>query len=225
MNRLIILSNFYNKSNFSMKFYILSIILLSTITMLSGCFGMMAESIAKSAVTDKSYGEIASTLPPIADGNGRFYIYRTKASTKTSLNPTMLLGYGPSKNVVFFTVDDTAYEIIWETFRYIDIPEGHHEVTSGNNILKVVGGFGKHHFQKGENKIQCSVSNGSEIFIRIDAIKEKPFFLQVIVNSDQAMEEIRSYLIIKEYTLVQEVISQTVILNDRQIREEVKKIF
>jgi len=55
------------------------------LSMLSGCAGMMVDAIERSQATDKPYAEMAANLSPPSNGDGRLFIYRTEASTKTSL--------------------------------------------------------------------------------------------------------------------------------------------
>lgn len=166
----------------------LIVALIFLISSLSGCAGLLLDAGGRSDATDKTYSEMRATLAKPVDGNGRLYIYRTKTSTKSSLQ----LFYGVAKNPTYFTVDDTAEELIWEAFKYIDVPEGYHEVTCGEDVLKGIpsiwNGY-KGKFQKGQNKIQVLVSNGSETFIRLDAVKEEPFFQPIIVTVDQGREE------------------------------------
>ncbi len=129
------------------------------------------------------------TLPTLTDGKGRIYIYRTESSTKSSLQ----YGYGIKKNTTFCSVGDTAYELMWEAFRYIDLPEGQYEVTCGNDILKKVDFWSsKGHFQKGVNRIQVSILSDSETFIKADAAKEKPFFQPILVKPEQGHKEMHS---------------------------------
>jgi hypothetical protein len=160
---------------------------ISIMSMLSGCVGMMADSIARSMVTGKTYTDMAKTLPSPPAGHGRLYIYRTPASTHTSV----VINIGLLKNPTLFTIDDTAYELIWEAFEYFDLPEGQHEITCGTDVLKRVDFWtSKQYYQKGTNKIQISISNASDVFVRVDSIKEKPLFQPVIVESEQARTEI-----------------------------------
>lgn len=186
MQKLMNQISLFNKVKLSMKPLVRITAVLSTLALLSGCAGLLIESSAKSKVSGKTYGEMLKTFPPMKDGNGRLYIYRTETSTKS----TLVVGYGLSKSVTTFTVDDTAYELIWETFRYFDLPEGQHEVTCGRDVIKKVDSWtGKRHYQRGVNKVQVSVSNASETFVRLDGTKEMPFFQPIIVKAGQGREE------------------------------------
>jgi len=171
---------------FSIKLFLGLTIVICTLTFLTGCAGMLADSMAKSWVTGETYGKMATTLAPPADGNGRLFIYRTNTSTKRSVQ----FGIGIVKNATLCTVDDTAYEIVWEVFRYFDLPEGQHEVTCGQDILKKQSWSGKRSFQRGANKIQIQVSNAVDTFIKVDSTNEEPFFRLAIVDNEQARKEI-----------------------------------
>lgn len=171
----------------SMKSLVYITVVISTLVLLSGCAGLVIDSMGRSMSTGETYGEMIKTLPPLTEGKGRLYIYRTEGSTKSSLQ----YGYGIAKNPTLFTVDDDAYELIWEAFKYIDLPVGQYEVTCGSDVLKKVDFWGgKGHFQRGVNKVQVSISNASETFVRLDGTKEKPFFQPIIVKTEQASEEI-----------------------------------
>ena len=186
MKKLIISINLFKKVELSMKSFVRFIAVLSALALLSGCGagGLLVDSMGKTMVTDKTYGEMATALPPPTDGKGRLYIYRTEASTKTSLH----YGIGFEKNPTLYTVDNIAYELIWEAFKYIDLPEGQHEVTCGRDIVKKVDFWGRGYFQKGENRIQVSILNASETFIRVDGTKEKPFFKPCTVNRSHPIQ-------------------------------------
>ena len=108
MKKLTISVKFINNAILSMKSFILSIAMLSIIVKLSGCAGSMMNSLGKSMSTGKTYGEMRATRPKLEDGKGRLNVYRTKASTNTSLE----IGNGLQKNPTFVTVDDTAYKLI-----------------------------------------------------------------------------------------------------------------
>lgn len=170
----------------SMKSLVRITVVLSTIALLSGCAGLLIDAMTRSSATGKTYGEMTKTLPPLTDGNGRLYIYRAETSTKTSLQ----YGYGIAKNPTLFTVDDNAYDLIWEAFKYIDLPVGQYEVTCGSDVLEKVDFWsGKRQFKRGANKIQVSISNASETFVRLDGTKEKPFFQPIIVETEQGSKE------------------------------------
>jgi hypothetical protein len=154
--------------------------------LLCGCAGMIADSMAKSWVTGKTYQKMAPTLEPPPDGSGRLFIYRTESSTKMSAQ----YGVGFMKNSTLCTVDDTVYEIVWEAFRYYDLPEGQHEVTCGQDIIKGKYSGRNRSFQKGTNNIQVQISNNADTFVRVDGTSKEPFFLPVIVDSEIGRKEI-----------------------------------
>ena len=170
-----------------LKFLLRFTAAFSMMTLLSGCVGMIIDSIGKPMATKDTYGEMLSTLTPIKNGSGRLYIYRTENSTKTYL----IIGVGLSKNTVLCTVDNTVYDLIWEAFKYIDLPEGTHEVTCGIDVTKERNIFtGQRYFQRGVNKIQISISNGNETFVRVDVVEENPFFQPIPVENSQGHKEI-----------------------------------
>lgn len=186
MEKLITSIAFFNKAKFSLGSFVLSIALLSVVSLLSSCGGLVLDAATKSMVTGGTYGEMAEKLPPPSARRGRVYIYRTETSTKMSLQ----YGVGLIKHPTFCTVDDFAYELIWEAFRYFDLREGNHEITCGDDILKKSEFWsGKNHFQRGKNKVQVFVPSGSEIFVRVDSVKEKPFFQPVVVRAEEGRLE------------------------------------
>ncbi len=153
----------------------------------SGCAGAIINSLSKSSITGENYSEIENHLKPPTDNKGRLYVYRSIDSTKNKF----VYGIGVQKNYTFCTVDDNAFQIIWEAFKYFDLPEGQHEVTCGNDILKIDNSWsGTHHYMKGSNSINITISNSLETFLRVDWIKDKPFFKPVIVSKEQGQKEL-----------------------------------
>jgi len=155
--------------------------------MLGGCVGILVDSMAKSMATEETFSEMVSKFASLKDGSGRLYIYRTEASTKTSI----AINIGLVKNPTLCTVNDTAYELIWEAFRCVNLPEGQHEITCGSDVLKNVDFWsGRRHYQRGANKIKISILSGVETYVRVDGIGEKPYFQPVLVENMQGREEI-----------------------------------
>jgi len=176
-----------NKNSFSAISLVRFTIILYTLALLSGCMGMMADSIAKSWVTGETYEEMAATLPQPKEGSGRLFIYRSATSTKSSLK----YGIGLVKNSTLCTIDDTVYELIWEVFRYIDLPKGEHVVTCGRDVLQKRDFWtSKPYYQRGANKILVSVPNVTDVFVRVEATELPPYFQPVLVESAQGREEI-----------------------------------
>ena len=69
--------------------------------LLTGCVGMIADSISKSMLTGDTYAAMSATLEPPSEGAGRVFVYRTESSTKHSL----MVGAGLMKNPTLFTVN------------------------------------------------------------------------------------------------------------------------
>ncbi len=166
---------------------LLSATMISMLLALSGCVGMVADSMAKSMVTGDSYATMTKSLAAPADGCGRLYVYRTEASTHSQIQ----VGIGLLKNPTLVTVDDTAYELIYEAFEYFDLPQGQHEITCGTDIVKGVDFWtSRRTYQKGTSRITVSIAAGSDVFVRLDSIPEKPSFKPVVVEKEQALAEI-----------------------------------
>lgn len=176
----------FRANRFSMQSFVGFTIAVCTLPLLCSCAGMLADSMAKSWVTGKTYEKMSTTLAPPTDGSGRLFIYRTKSSTKM----TAQYGVGLMKNATLCTVDDTAYEVVYEVFRYFDLPEGTHEVSCGQDVIKGKYSGRNRAFQKGSNSIQVQVSKDAEIFIRLDATEKEPFFHPVMVDNEQGRQEI-----------------------------------
>lgn len=163
------------------------IAIIAAVSMISGCVGIVVNSMGRSLATGETYGEMAQTLAPPVAGNGRLYYYRTGQSTDSSFQA----GVGFIKNTTFCTIRGTAYELMWEAFKYIDLPEGNYELTCGSDVLKKQDFWsGKGIFQTGANKVQVSISNALDTFARVDGIEKKPFFQPVLVPTEQAGAEL-----------------------------------
>jgi len=160
------------------------ILVLAAIPVLgTGCVGIMADSITKSIATEGKFQDVVTTLPQRPPDTGRLFIYRTRSSTSHSL----VIGLGITKNPTVCTVNDDVFEILWETFRYVDLPIGEHDVTAGADIFRRRGKLGK-----GSNRLQLDVRVSGDIFIRIDATGDEKKFRPVIVDENQAKAEIAS---------------------------------
>ena len=154
---------------------------------LAGCAGMIMDAAKKADATGDTYGKMKETLALPTRSNGRLYIYRTPNSTNYSIQ----YGIGLQKNTTYCTIDDSAYELIWETFKYFDLAEGSHEISCGKDVLKKVEFWsGKIKFQQGKNKLKVMILNSSEVFVRVDGTIESPYFQPVLVNSEQGNKEI-----------------------------------
>ncbi len=179
----------FGKSNLLLKPVAFVLTSLALMALVSGCAGIIIDSVTRAKVTGDTYDELVNNIRSPEDGNGRIYIYRTESSTKNSL----VYGIGIMKNLTFCTVDNNAFELIWESFRYYDLPIGQHDVTCGLDVIKVEDKWsGKHHFEKGVNKIIVPVSNNSEIFVRVELISEKPYYKPIIVEAEEGRNEIKS---------------------------------
>lgn len=171
------------------NYFVLITALISMLILLSGCMGAVIDTMARSAVTGDTYAEMEKTIPPPEVNKGRLYLYRTKDSTNTSV----AINYGLAKNPTQCTIDDTAYEIIWEVFEYFDLSEGKHEITCGEDVVKSRDFWsGKAHFQKGKNKLIVSISNAAPSFVRVDVADGYLAFKPVLVEEKLAIDEISS---------------------------------
>jgi len=139
---------------------------------LSGCAGMIADSIVRAQATGKTYAELAPIPAPIKS-EGRIYIYRTDASTKN----TLVYGKGISKNYVYCVVDNRGFWLLWDVFIYKDLPSGSHEVSCSPKSR-----------QRGTQKLQLSVQNSKELYVRIDIIENK--LTPILVEPEIAKSEI-----------------------------------
>lgn len=172
----------YSKVNHIFKIFIRFTFVLSIPFFITGCAGVFVDSLGKSMITDESYSVVAKTLPPVKDGSGRLYLYRTESSTTSELYS----GSGYKKNPTVCRIDENVYEIIWEVFRYFDLPEGKHKVACAIQIGK--GVTKRFSYKGGANEIGVLISNAAETFVRVD-LNTKKLFQPVLVESLQAREE------------------------------------
>lgn len=173
------------------NYLVRSVFIIGALASLSGCGGMLADSMARSWVTGDTYGELAASLPKTKEGSGRVFLYRTNASTSSSLN----YGIGLVKNSTLCTVDDNVYEIIWEVYRYVDLAEGPHVITCGSDVIKNknlwIGNRDFQNYQRGANQISVVIENSADIFVRVDTTsKEPPYFQPSLVDGELGRGEI-----------------------------------
>lgn len=165
-----------------------AIIILGMLTLLTGCVGLVAGSMAKSMSTTKSYADMEYFLPELAEDQGRIFVYRTRSSTGVSLE----FNLGLVKNPTYFTIGDDAYEIIWEAFRYFDLSSGQHQITSGRDVLVKTDAWRgeKGVFKRGTNALQVTLEPGSSIYLRLDLTEDGKSFRPTLVDYQTAISEI-----------------------------------
>lgn len=146
---------------------------------MSGCAGMIADAMVKATSTGKTYAELAPISAPI-NSDGRVYIYRTEAATKNSME----VGKGISKNYTYCVVDDQGFWLLWEVFMYKDLPSGLHEVSCSYKSR-----------QRGTQKLQLSVQNNKELYVRIDIIENN--LTPILVDAEIAKAEISNLPLLK----------------------------
>ncbi|MCP3891683.1 MAG: hypothetical protein GY702_22860 [Desulfobulbaceae bacterium] len=146
---------------------------------ISGCAGMLADGMVRATSTGETYAELAPIPTPI-NTDGRIYIYRTESATKNSLE----YGKGISKNYIFCVVDDQGFWLLWEVFMYKDLPPGLHEISCSTKAS-----------QRGTQKLQLSLQENNELYVRIDVIENK--ITPVLVDAAIAKAELSNLPLLK----------------------------
>lgn len=155
--------------------------ILVTLPSLGGCMGSLIDTASWHWFTSpvETYPEMTANHTALKEGNTRVFIYRTDSSK----NPTLC------------TVDDTAYEIIWEIYRYVDVAQGKHIITCGSDVIKSrdhwTSDYNFQNYQRASSQISLAVESAAEIFVRVDETGKKPSYFQpTLVSSEQAHQEI-----------------------------------
>lgn len=131
------------------------ILLICVVLLNSGCMGMMMRN---SLIGDgKTYSELSESLPAVPEGKGRAFIYMVDGGPSV-LNTLGIVGAA-------LTIDNSVQFISGETFFYVDLNIGKHEVTASKVIT---GGVFKKTFGRGENAIDFVLSDRQVKYIRID---------------------------------------------------------
>lgn len=166
---------------------------------LGGCTGMMMNSLSYSMHTGESYSEIVKTLPPPKEGMGRLYIYRTVASTASSIS----YGVGIHKHIAVCDLDGKQFNITWESFFYVDLPQGQHEITCPVDYVKKRKlNTSNTALYEHTDTLHFSISNALDAFVVLDlAMKDgeiaTDIYQPILVDSTQATKEMMELPIYK----------------------------
>jgi len=134
---------------------VLVIVLIATLT--AGCAGMIMDAIVQSErSSDKTFFELTKTREAIPAGVGRVFLYRTEASTMSSLQ----YGIGLQKNIIYCNLDGKLIAMYWELFLFLDITPGKHKMMCFKG--KEVQGI-----------LTFMVDSQTNYYIRVDAALEE----------------------------------------------------
>jgi hypothetical protein len=170
--------------------------MLGILALLSGCAGMLQDSIGRSMSTGDTYNEMAKALPPPSKGMGRLYIYRTEKSTASHLTGNPVSGMTIRKSISSCDIDGSEFRVMWKTFAYVDLPEGQHKVSCPSTFLKALySNPSKAALYASTNLIEVTISHASDVFVLLDITMEgksvvDSIFQPILVNSIQARKEI-----------------------------------
>ena len=184
------------KNLVTMRFAVRVGTIVGMLALLSGCAGMLQDSIGRSMSTGDTYNEISKTLSPPSDGMGRLYIYRTAKSTATHLAGNPISGMTLRKSISSCDIDGSEFRVMWETFAYVDLPEGRHEMSCPSGFLKTLfKDPSKAALYESTNMIEITISRTSDVFVLLDMTMEgksvvDSIFQPILVNSSQARTEI-----------------------------------
>lgn len=140
----------------------LALLCVGTASLSTGCIGMIAGSVQRSADTDKATYEMVSKQSAIPADHARVWIY-TPGGGPSGLNTT---GDG-----TFISFNRQAYFVGGLTFHHRDLPKGEYRVTV-DEVGKKKGfktWLGPGNFQQ-----QISFEGGKEYFIRMQGPKANP---------------------------------------------------
>ena len=141
---------------FKGKLRLLNCCILLTCIILSnsGCMGIL---MRKSMIGNEGkYEELINTLPPIAEGKGRVFVYMTDGGA-TVINTFGIIAEPLS-------IDNIMHFISGKTFFYVDLDVGKHKLTSS----KMIKGAFKKTIHEGENVLNFELLNQEIKYIRID---------------------------------------------------------
>jgi len=115
-------------------------------------------------MTDKiSYQETLGSIPDIASGKGRAFIYIPKGG------PDIISTLGV---IDFISVDESIYRVGGESYFYLDMNAGSHHVTT-TEVVKKAGFTNKK--QYGKNTIDITVPEGNVTYLRMTAYQARAY--------------------------------------------------
>ncbi|MEJ2454841.1 MAG: hypothetical protein P8103_11880, partial [Candidatus Thiodiazotropha sp.] len=190
----------HTKNTYFPRYYHAQLFMIFTVSaLLSGCAGMMVDSLTRSGSTGDTYSEMKDTIPPPAEGTGRLYIYRTAASTETSYGPGAI--GGSSKNRAWCDLDGKEFMLLWETFFYIDLTEGQHQLSCLSKYMRDVFSTSRNAKLRNTtvNKVNFLITNSSDTFVRLDATEVSKYIFQpIITDAADAHVEMKELPVLEE---------------------------
>jgi hypothetical protein len=167
--------------------------------LLTGCAGMMVDAMYRSGATGNTYSEMKDEILPPSKGSGRLYLYRTELSTKTSYGPGNI--GGSSKNIAWCDLDGNEFMLLWETFFFVDLPEGQHKISCLSAYMRDVFSNSRNDKLRNTsiNEIDISITNSSETFVRLDATEASRYIFQpIITTATNAQSEMLNLPLLEE---------------------------
>jgi len=164
------------------------VVCLALLINLSGCAGVIMRSIE---VGDNgTYDEIKNTLPQIAEGKGRLYVYLGEGGPDL-VNTLGILNY--------YSVDDKVYLFAGGAFSFLDlIPKTY--LFSVDDAWRAVGAEKIH---VGKFKLDLNIESGKELFLKIN-MKGSTFMAGLnsydatLVDKEIALSEIKGLKYLKD---------------------------
>jgi len=172
---------------------IITTLLVSICLLNTGCAGMLMRN---AVLGEGTYSELSGTLPSIQDGKGRVFLYLAKGG------PNL---WNTAGIFTTLSIDDRIYNIAGETFFYVDLRIGKHQVTS-SSASKMSKGAINLTYVLGENVVEFELSDQDVKYIKIDCdggntpLARSNEYSPILVEDNQsALKEISNLEYIKAF--------------------------
>lgn len=155
-----------------------------------GAIGLAVGAAGRAAGTGDEYAAWKSTMPPIPPGAGRVFFYIP--GREFTLN-AVTMASGQQR---VFGIDKDVCGVVEDTFMYLDLPPGNHEISVGDMVgLKWLG----KPFRKGKTIISVNVAAGGTTFVRLDPAGEDADLAPRIVDAATAEAEMMKLSLDKHF--------------------------
>ena len=122
---------------------VLVVVMIST----TGCIG---QRIARANLTEGTYAEMESNMPPIPTECGRLFVY--------------VIDGGRDCDLSFCSIDKNVYQILGGAFWWQDLPSGTHKFTVDN----ICNSWGMGKKKYGLHAVEISLNEGDVKYCRVD---------------------------------------------------------
>ena len=155
---------------------------------LNACIAVITHGVGtveRSLGVGDDFGRWKAQMPAIPTGRGRIIVY--PGGSRSVVFETTRIGLGGEQN---FAVDNDVCTVLGNSFIFVDLTAGLHQISAGN-MSELFG------YRKGKNKLDINVMPSSLTYIRINkesgGLFSKNHYFPNLVAAPAAEMELRQF--------------------------------